>query len=159
MHQLHGGGTSAAAFPQSSRPQRPQWHAQCVDVKPSPAAQPRWCACRLYIMQSHPIKSPVGEGAEAAAAAALARAERASSAGAASAPAAAVDQNKMKDLLKRFNTRLIAIPDYLHVHPSKVRDAVSLLHRVHGDIVAFGGKSPKDSSKPVRSEHLRNIWF
>lgn len=77
--------------------------------------------------------------------AALARAQ--------AAPKPVVEPNQVKDAVKAFNAAVLKVPDYRHIHCSQILDAVQILDKILKDLVAFGGKSPKDPSKKVRAPH------
>ena len=60
-----------------------------------------------------------------------------------------VELNHVKEAVKAFNAAVIKVPDYRHIHCSQILDALQILDKILKDLVAFGGKSPKDHSKQV----------
>lgn len=66
-------------------------------------------------------------------------------------PQTSVSATRVKEAVKAFNSQVIAIPDYMHTHPSLILDALHVLEKILTDLIQHSGRSPKDPSKPVCS--------
>jgi hypothetical protein len=75
-------------------------------------------------------------------------------------PAETVSKPEVQAAVKAFNAHVVRIPDYLHIHSSKILDALNTLDRILMDLIAHDGKSPKDTSKQACStlRHFLSVY-